>query len=474
MVEGEALHAICEHLEAVAAGNIHRILMNVSPGFMKSLLTNVFFPAFIWGPLDRASARFVTFSYAAHLTERDNERFRNLVRSREYQDLWGHRVVLTGEGKIKVTNAATGWKFASSIGGVGTGERGDFVILDDPHNVKESESDAVRQETVRWFCEAMQNRLNDMSTGSIIVIMQRVHEKDVSGTIIEEFPEYEHLCIPMEYEPELHCKTSIGWEDWRTEAGELAWPERFPLAQLLPFKRRPFLWAGQYQQRPEPRGGGILKRDWWMLWDDECGAFHGYEKNKFPTLDYIICGLDTAYTEKEENDPSACEVWGIWTDRNSHKRAILMFAWSEHLEFNALVIKVADTCKKWKVDRLLIEAKASGLSVAQEIRRLHSQEDWTVQTLDPGRGDKIARAYQVQPMFERSMIYAPDKSWADAVISQIATFPKGAHDDYVDVATMVLSWFRKTGLLVMDAEAQFDEREAMVHRSGNITPLYPA
>ncbi len=206
----------------------------------------------------RPDLRYVSFSYSAHLTERDNERFRDIVRSPLYRRMYGDVVALTSEGKIKVANTKTGWKFASSVGGVGTGERGDRVLLDDPHNVKEAESEAVRSDTVRWFRESMQNRLNDLRTGAIIVIMQRVNEYDVSGCIIEDYPDYMHLCIPMEYEVGRHCATYVDgeefWSDPRDEDGELAWPERYPADLLAPFRTLPYLWAGQYQQRPEPRG----------------------------------------------------------------------------------------------------------------------------------------------------------------------------------------------------------------------------
>jgi hypothetical protein len=127
-VEGWCLEALCEHLEAVTAGKINRFLANVPPGFMKSLLVNVFWPAWEWGPMDLGHMRYVTFSYASHLTERDNAKFRDLVKSKKYQDMWGDRIQLVEDGKVKVSNTKTGWKFASSVGGVGTGERGNRII----------------------------------------------------------------------------------------------------------------------------------------------------------------------------------------------------------------------------------------------------------------------------------------------------------------------------------------------------------
>ena len=268
-VEGWALDAVCEHLEAVTSGEITRLLINVPPGFMKSLLTDVFWPAWEAGPMNMPHLRYVAFSYAAALTERDNGKYRDLILSEKYRELWSASFRTRKVGETKITNDKTGSKLATSVGGVGTGERGDRIIVDDPHNVKDGESEIIRSETVRWFREALSNRLNNMETSAIVVIMQRVHESDVAGTILSEgFADYVHLMIPMEFDSGRRCSTIIGWEDPRTEDGELAWPERFPPAVVdgIKIALGPYAYAGQYQQSPSPRGGGIFKRDWFQLW----------------------------------------------------------------------------------------------------------------------------------------------------------------------------------------------------------------
>src|SRR4051812_23813229 len=210
-VNGWVIEAICEHLEAVTSGEIQRLLFNVPPGTLKSLATNVFWPAWEWGPLDLPSTRYVTFSYAQNLTLRDNIRFRQVVMSDLYRRLWGERFGPSADqfNIIKVANDKTGWKFASSAGGTGTGERGDRVIIDDPNNVKEAESEKIRSSTNTWFLEVLPSRLNDLDEGAIVVIQQRTHEDDVSGTILTNGLGYEDLCIPMEYEGGRHCVTSI-------------------------------------------------------------------------------------------------------------------------------------------------------------------------------------------------------------------------------------------------------------------------
>ena len=475
-VVGWPLEAICQHLEAVTFGEITRLLMNVPPGFMKSLLTDVFWPAWEAGPMNMPHLRYVTFSYSASLTERDNRRFRDLILSPEYQLLWGERFKLLKQGETLVSNDKTGWKLATSVGGVGTGERGDRVILDDPHNVKEAESDLIRTQTVTWFQEAMENRVNDLKKSAIIVIMQRVHELDVSGSIIKSGG-YVHLCIPFEYEPGRKCKTKIGWEDPRTEDGQSAWPERFPDASMLTFKRRSYMWAGQYQQRPEPRGGGIFKRAWWKNWNDKTAATFGVKPGYLPSFSYVLGILDTAYTEKEENDPCAMTVWGLFTDPKGNPNVMLVNSWEEWLEFNPLVEKTAKSAKDFKVDRLLIEAKASGISVAQELARRYAHSGFSIELADPGKSDKVARAYAQTYAFEEGLVWAPGfddgtwRKWAERVIDQMGAFPKSTHDDLTDTATMGLKYLRDLGMLLRNEEHARDVADAMAYK-GRQRPLY--
>jgi len=469
MVTGWALDAVCEHFEAITNGDINRLLVNVPPGFMKSLVANVFWPAWEW--VQFPHLRHISFSYASILTHRDNGRFRDLLMSPWYQGIFGDRFLLKKIGEERVTNNHMGWKFASSVGGVGTGERGDRVVLDDPHNVKEAESDTVRKETVRWVREGMSNRLNDMDESAIAVIMQRVHEDDVSGALIE-LGGYEHLMIPMEWDGRRY-HTSIGWTDPRDTDGELAWPQRFSRRVVEDFKTTlgPYGFAGQYQQAPTPRGGGIFKREWWQLWGNPDDPDDPQFK-KFPACEYIIGSLDTAYTQKTENDFSAMTVWGVYYDRYDMPKAILMNAWRDRLALHDLVERTAATSRRFKIDRLLIESKAAGISVSQELQRLHAAEGYGLQLVDPKGGDKTARAYAIQHLFAAEMIYAPDRDWADMVITEMSSFPRAPHDDLVDSVTQALKHLRDAGLLIHGSEMAA-EMEGDLMGPVNSKPLYP-
>lgn len=515
-VEGWPLEAICEHLEAVTFGELTKLLINVPPGFMKSLLVDVFWPAWEWGPMDMPHMRYVAFSYTPDLTERDNGRFRDLIQSERYQSLWGERFALVKTGAHEVTNDRTGFKFASSVGGVSTGQRGSRVILDDPHNVKVVESQLVREETVRWFRESMSNRLNDMKTSAIVVIMQRLHMDDVSGEILSREFNYCHLMIPMEFDPSIYpaegyTGNDIGWIDPRAlnedgemlppfeldqREGELAWPERFPADVVSGFKYElgPHAYAGQYAQSPMARKGGIFDLSWWNVWEPP-------ESGKFPPMQFVIASLDSAFTEKEENDPSGFTVWGVWIDEEGVKedikkslargatmspaeaeaavtpemfegrvpKVMLMTAWRKHLKIHGshdnrktgesydkwarrtmkdwgLCEWVAHSCRRFDIDVLLIEAKASGLSVAQEMERLYAAERWSVRLAQAPR-DKTARALSVQPAWSQGIIYSPVREWSEMVKNEMATFPKHRYKDLTDSATHAIAWLRRNGLI---------------------------
>ncbi len=500
LVEGMPIEAIALHLEAVTRGEITRLIINVSPGSMKSLLVNCFWPLWEWSAAGFPGHRYVTFAYAAYLTERDNQRFRDIIRTTEFQEMWGHVFSLTSDGQVKPSNDKTGWKFSSSMKGVGTGERGTRVLADDLHNIKEGESEAVLTETVRWAREGMSNRLNDMELGAIILIGQQVHREDVSNTLLNAKLGYIHLCIPNEFNPSRRCTTQW-WSDPRTKDGELAWPERFPPRVVEQIKRTlgPYAYASQYQQNPEPRGGGIIKRDWWGVYELPMGQAFRHD------FSYIIASLDPAFTAKEENDPSGFTVWGVFSEAGQTK-AILLHAWQKWLELHGrtmerlpnednkgyvrrtsqhwgLVEWVVHDCKRLKVHKLLIEDKASGHSVAQELRRLYSDNDWNTQLYPVGHLDKRARAYAVQHLFADGMIVAPAapqgdmmvyREWAQMTIDECAAFRglSGDADNLVDSTTQALKYLRDNTLLVRGEEAASLEKKRAMNYGRKKAPIY--
>ena len=487
---GWPIEAVAEHLQAVADGECRRLIINIPPRCCKSSLTSVAFPAWVWAQ-NRISAtsgpgvQFLTASYAQQLSIRDSVKCRRLIESPWYRSLWGSRFVLTSDQNTKgrFDNSKGGTRLSTSVGSALTGEGGSIIIVDDPNAAQEAFSDATIETTIDWWDNALSTRLNDPRTGAFVVIQQRLAENDLTGHILEKHSgEWTHLCLPMEFEKTRSYVNSIGWEDPRTEEGELLWPERFGPEEIKSLESAlgPWASAGQLQQRPEPKGGGIIKRDWWETWPHDA----------YPAMDYVIASLDTAYTTKSENDYSAMTVWGVFsgdvvahnvraggtdTERSyaqQSPRAMLMDGWQERLELHDLVEKVAKTCRTMKIDKLIIENKAAGHSVAQEIRRLFGHEDWAVQLVDPKSQDKLSRLYSVQHLFSEGMVYAPDRSWADTVMTQVGTFPKGKHDDLVDTVSMCLRHLRDLGLLTRGPEMVAQVQESMQHRGRDLPALY--
>lgn len=477
--------------------------------------------------------RYVAFSYTDRITTRDNDKMVRLVTSSSYRQLWGDRFTMTKLGQRKVENDKTGFKFATSTGGVGTGERGDRIILDDPHNVVTAESQLEREKTVRFFRESMSNRLND-DRSAIVIIMQRVHEADVSGDILARESDYCHLMIPVYFEAlrypasadgertedpetgELFTGNEIGWIDPRAldedgdvmsprelaqYDGELAWPERFSkkFIKAQEYELDQYAFASQYQQAPAPRKGGIFKREYWQYY---VVPNEGDRKGKWPEFDFVIVSVDSAFTEKEANDPTGCTTWGIWTDPDDgYPKIMLLAAWRKHLPLHGedqapqdrgesdveyatrcmphwgLVETIAWSCHRFGgCDALLIEAKANGLDVIHEINRLYGREKWGVVPINP-RKDKVARALSVQPTFAQHLVYAPDRDWADLVRDEMANFPKGRFKDLTDSATQALRWMRQQGLIHRREEvvrAEEDSRDYGVIRKKLAAPLYRA
>jgi phage terminase large subunit-like protein len=524
---GWVVGALAEHLEAVVDGEIQRLIINIPPRCLKSSLCSVAFPAWVWtqpydSPTSGPGVPFLHASYAYSLALRDSVKCRRLIKSTWYRNLWGDRfhIIAEQDQKIRFQNSKGGERLITSVEASVTGEGGNIIIVDDPNNAREVLSDAIIKSTnEEWWDGAMPTRLNDQKTGAIIVIQQRLGERDLTGHILsKESSRWTHLVLPMEYEPARSVVTKIGWKDPRTTEGELLWPERFGYGEVRSLEETLKKWraAGQLQQRPEPAGGGIIRRDWWQLWppggEDKDINGHILKQAAYPPCEFTIGALDTAYTEKTMNDPSAMTVWGVFAGDvvaqlikgpmgtstrvyvETSNRAILMAAWAEHHELHDLVMHTGWTAQNYQLDRMLIEDRAAGHSVAQELRRLLTsgvefvwkgqaskfpRHRFGVQLINPrnmkntaGEADKLARLYSVQHLFEEGMIYAPDRPWADAVITQCGVFPNGEHDDLVDTTSMPLRYLRDQGLLVrgvertaeMDSELQFRSRDA---------PLYP-
>ncbi len=265
-VGGWHIDAVCDHLEAVTHGQIHDLIINIPPRHTKSLTTSVLWPAWEW--LHHPESQWLFSSYAKTLSLRDSVRCRRLIQSPQYTQLlqeFQPDLVLLGDqnAKERWENNLGGYRISTSVDGAATGDGGDRLVVDDPHNVKEGESDAKREAVLTWWDEVMSSRLNDPDTGAKVIIQQRVHSKDLTGHILTKHAgEYTHLKLPMRYEADNPSPiTSIGFQDPRTNEGEILSPDRYSEEATVKLERAlgSYAAAGQLQQRPAPRGGGIFK-----------------------------------------------------------------------------------------------------------------------------------------------------------------------------------------------------------------------
>jgi predicted phage terminase large subunit-like protein len=415
---GWALDAICMHLEAVTNGDIKRLLMNVPPGSMKSLLTGVIWPAWEWGPRGMPEQRFVGTAHEETLAIRDNRKCRDLITSEWYQGLWPITMASDLNGKREFGNTKKGFRQARAFTSM-TGVRGDRVILDDPISADNANSPAALEEARLAFTETLPTRVNN-DNSAIVVVMQRLNEKDVSGVIKDMDLPYVHLCIPMRFEPARRCTTSIGWTDPRQVEGELMFPERFGEQQVQELEKvlGSYGTAGQLQQRPAPRGGGILKEAWFKYY------------TVLPALEFRTIHADTAQKTGEENDFSVFQCWG----RSTVGQAVLIDQIRGKWEAPELLVQARAFWHKHKamagapLRAMVVEDKVSGTGLIQTLRR----EGIAVVPVQRSK-DKLSRGYDAAPFIESGNVLLPqDAPWLSDLLAEASTFPGGAHDDQLD------------------------------------------
>lgn len=414
--------AICQHLEMVSRGEVRNLIINIPPRHMKSLLVSVFWPCWMW--IKFPEKRWLFSSYAQTLSVRDSLKCRRILESSWYRKRWGDSFILTSDQnqKTRFENSRTGARIATSVEGSATGEGGDFVVVDDPHNVKERESDVKREAVLQWWDEVMSTRLNDPQTGSKVIVMQRVHEGDLTGHVLKQGG-YTHLCIPAEYD-----KSRASDYDPRTEPGELLWPDRFSPIEIADAKIRlgSLGYAGQFQQRPAPEEGGLAKRRWWRFWNGD-----------LPTkFDEVVASWDMAFKDLEGNSFVVGQVWG-----RVQANKYLLDQVRRRMDFVETLRAVESLAQRWPdATRIYVEDKANGPAVISSLRdRIPG-----IIPVEPD-GSKIARASAVTPDIEAGNVFLPDPElmpWVDDYIHEWASAPNGEYWDQIDTTSQAL---RKLG-----------------------------
>ncbi|RYG34929.1 hypothetical protein EON81_14200 [bacterium] len=448
--------AITDHLEAVTrqviadpkdpGPKIQQLIVNIPPGHAKSIIVAVIWPAWEW--LVHPTMRTLFASYALELAMRDSLRCRDLIKSEWYQEWFKPEWEIRGDADAKklFQNTAGGFRQCLSVGSATTGYRGDKIVGDDLLSVMEAESDTKRREAGDFWLRAMPTRLNKRKTGARMLIQQRVHEADPTGLCLAKGG-WEHLCLPSEFVPEKHCRTSIGFEDPRTEAGELLFEELFPREVLESDKvdMGSASYGAQHGQNPTPAGGLIFQRRWWRYWQPKGANFppvevrvgdneivYVYPEDLPDDLDEILQSWDLTFKDHKDTDFVAGGVWG-----RKGAKAYLLDRINARLSFTKTLTAIREMVRKWpKSGAILIEDKANGPAVINTL----SDEIAGIIPVEPD-GGKLARANAVTPGIESGNAYLPHPmlvDWIESYLAQHDGFPKAANDDDVDQTTQAL------------------------------------
>lgn len=426
------IDAICEHLDAVLKGELKNLVINIPPRFMKSLNVSVLWPAWSW--IENPSVQWLFSSYSSNLSIRDNVKTRRLLISPWFQDRWGDSFKFTGDqnAKQRYENDKSGYRIATSVDGTNTGEGGDIIVVDDPHNIKEIESDQVRISVIEWWDYVMSTRLNNPNTGSKVIVMQRSHQEDLSGHVLEQGG-YEHLVLPNEFENEHRCVTFLGFEDPRKDEGELLWPDRCnqETTEELQEVLSEYAYAGQFQQRPAPKQGGTFKRDKWIIVDAIPGKVIGVTWrawDKASTEDGGAFTVGTKMSRLEDGRFIITDVErGQWSSANREQH-------------------IKDTANKDGAHvHISIEQEPGSSGVDSVNASIRNLAGFVVEP-DKVTGSKETRADPYATQQQNGNILLLRGSWNKAFIAEHTFFPNSKYKDQVDSASQVFT--RVAGTLI--------------------------
>lgn len=440
-VHGRHHALMAKKFEAIAKGEMKRVIINMPPRHTKSEFASYLLPSWFLGK--NPAKKVIQCSNTADLAVGFGRKVRNLVDSEQYAS------VFPGVSLRQDSKAAGRWAtnkngeyFAIGVGGTVTGKGADLLIIDDPHSEQEAALAAgnpeIYQKVYEWYTSGPRQRLQP--GGAIVIVMTRWGEADLTGRVLQDA---------------LKREKGEEWELIELPAimpsGNPLWPEFWSIDELEALKEElPVAkWNAQYQQKPTGEEGALVKREWWKIW----------EKERPPSCEYVIQSWDTAFTKSERSDFSACTVWGVFHMNEDPKdvNVILLEAYQERLEFPELKEKAFEMYNIWEPDTCIIEAKAAGSPLIFEMRRMGVP----VQEYTPVRGnDKFVRINSVTDLFRSGKVWAPDTRWAHELIEQMAAFPNAAHDDLVDSSTQALIRFRQGGFLRLNT----DEEEEQVFR----------
>lgn len=363
-----------------------------------------------------------------------------LLHSDWWKGNWGGETwILPGhDTKTEVMNNHLGEMFATSVGGSTTGRGGDIIVIDDPLNPKEALSDVMRENANTWIRQTMATRLNDKRKGAVVIIMQRLHEDDVSGTVLKEGT-YTHLKIPGIATERTTYVFPVSGRTITRERGDVLWEAREDYAMLDHLRTKgmgSYAFSGQYQQEPAPDEGGILKKQWWQYYR----LSHPWEslgakdiKAQLPPMNGVVISWDMSFKDLATSDYCAGSVWG----RHKGQYYLMDLVYS-HLDFPAAKKAVVGLYKRHPyASTILIEEAANGVAIIQSLRKTQHRI-----VAVPARDSKIARVHAISSLVEAGNVFLPhpdNAPWIEEFILQCARFPNATHDDFVDSMTQALA-----------------------------------
>ena len=440
-IAGRHHKIIAEKLERVASGELKRLIINMAPRHTKSEFASFLFPAWMMGK--NPSMKIIQATHTTELAVNFGRKTKNLLDMDSYKMVFPE-VKLAADSKAsgRWDTSAGGMYYAVGVGSNLAGRGGDLIIIDDPPSEQTAMSAHGFEDAWDWYTGGPRQRLQP--GGSIVLVQTRWSEKDMTGQLLKAMSkdpladQWEVVELPAIFEDETPC-----------------WPEYWSLEDLTAVRASipPSKWNAQYQQNPTGEENAIIPREWWRRWD----------KKVVPQLEYVIQSYDTAFSKRETSDFSAITTWGVFypNEGSNGPNLILLDSKKGRWDFPELKAIAFEEYKFWDPDTVIIEAKASGLPLTQELRNVGIP----VVNFTPSRGnDKVSRVHAVSPMLESGMVWAPEETWADELIEEVAAFPNGEHDDLVDSMTQALMRYRQGNFVQLPTDDwQNDEVSVRVH-----------
>lgn len=423
-VHGWHNELVAAHLSAVFSGDLTRLSINMPPRSLKSHTASVTLPAFILG--HNPSAQVICVSYSEELANKHSRDCFRLMSSRFYRGLFRTRLSPQRQAVQEFVTTAGGFRMATSVGGTLTGRGGDFMIIDDPLKPDQALSETLRKAANEWFENTLYSRLNDKRSGRIVIIMQRLHPDDLVGHVLEQEPwTVLSLAAIADEDERYEVNTPYGRRIVGRKAGEALHPEREPLEVLAQIRKTvgEYNFSAQYQQQPIPPGGGMVKLAW----------LKSFGVAEHPTtFDLVIQSWDTACKATDIANYSVCTTWGV-----KGNLYYLLDVYRKRLEYPDLKRAVGSKSRQFRPSHILIEDRASGTQLLQELRR----DGILGLTSRVPEQDKIMRMFAVTSIIESGLVYLPHQAeWLQDYLAELTSFPHSKYSDQVDSTSQALHW----------------------------------